>query len=149
MSGINIMYCVDGFKNFPCGNPRDAGRLAKVADYCHFYSIEHEDLINCKNAWVDPGLCYGNPIQSAIMQCNVFFAYDEESFNIIKHKSYNPALFDYIDKHLALRGWYFYNYMVSTDKFNDDCFLPLEGNEKLFAKQYSIDIEELYKIASV
>lgn len=147
MSGINVKYCVDGFNNFPCDNPRDAGQFAKVADYCHFYCIRHNDLYDCKDAWTDSELCYGNPIQSAIMACDVFFAYDDNSFTIIKQRSLNLDLFNYIDKHIALRGWYFYNYMESTDKFNDDCFLPLEGNEELFEKQYSIDIEELYKIA--
>ena len=148
MSGINLKYCVDGFNNFPCDNPKFAGELAKVADYCHFYEISHGDLHDVKNAWEEHEY-YDNPIQPAIVACSVFFAYDDQSFKTIKYKSHNSGIFNFIDKFTPLRGWYFYNYMVSTDKFNDDCFLPLEGNEELFAKQYSIDVEELYKIASI
>ena len=148
MSGINIKYCVDGFNNFPCFNPKDAGHFAKVADYCYFYEISNGDLYDVKNLW-ETEEYFDNPIQVAIKRCSVFFAYDDNSFTIIKQRSLNLDLFNYIDKHFARRGWYFYNYMVSTDKFNDDCFLPLEGNEELFEKQYSIDIEELYKIASI
>jgi hypothetical protein len=46
-------------------------------------------------------------------------------------------------------GWYFYNYLIATEDFNDDCFFPLKGNEELFAKQYNKDlIPSIYNIVT-
>ena len=137
MNGITVKYCVDGFNGFAFHVKALAENFAKVAENCHFYEICHNYLYDCKNAW-DENDYYDNPIQAAIKACHVFYIPNEECFTIIKKASLNEELFNANVPFVA--GWYFYNYLVETEKFNDDCFLPLKGNEKLFAKQYNPEV---------
>ena len=134
MSGINIRYCVDGFNNYAFDNITEAAKYAKVADKCYFYNTTNTELYDCKNTWVNND---DDPIVTAVSDSTLIYIPDGECFTIIKEKS-DEQLFN---TNIPFRaGWYFYNYLIATEDFNDDCFLPLKGNEELFAKQYNKDL---------
>lgn len=137
MSGINIRYCVDGFNNYAFNNITEAAKYAKVADECYFYNTTNTELYDCKNTWVNND--DDDPIVTAVSDCTLIYIPDIEALNIIKEKCGAPDLFQFITN-TFVSGWYFYNYLIATENFNDDCFLPLKGNEELFAKQYNKDL---------
>lgn len=133
MSGINIRYCVDGFNNYAFDDIAEAEKYAKVADRCYFYNTTNTELYDCKNIWINND---DDPIVTAVSDSSLIYIPDIETLDIIKEKCGAPDLFQFI-KNTFAGGWYFYNYLISTEDFNDDCFLPLKGNEELFAKQYN------------
>ena len=134
MSGINIKYCVDGFNNYAFDNVVDAAKYAKVADRCYFYNTTNTELYDCKNTWVNND--DDDPIVTAVSDSTLIYIPDIETFNIIRENCAAPDLFPF-DINTFVGGWYFYNYLIATEDFNDDCFLPLKGNEELFTKQYN------------
>lgn len=148
MNGITVKYCVDGFNGYSFNSLFKAENYQRIADLCYFYCIDGGELNDCKNEWEDSA-DYDNPIQAAMRACEVLYVPTEDCLNFIKAESGYSDMFVYL-KTPFIGGWYFFNYMVSNDDHDDDCFLPLVGNEELFAKQYDPNvIPDLNRIVEI